>query len=62
MPITNQNKPISLISNSIKVNIGEVWNSDLLTWANETRTWDETRSKINNITKISSSIINQNKP
>lgn len=62
MSITNQSKPITTLSNSTKVNIGEIWGSDLLQWQNELRTWAETVSIIDNATKITSSISNINKP
>ena len=62
MSITNQSKPTSSISNSTKINIGEVWNTDLNTWNAESRTWNDMQSKINNSTKITSSITNQSKP
>lgn len=48
MSITNQSKPTSSISNSTKINIGEVWDTDLNTWNAESRTWNDMQSKINN--------------
>ena len=58
----NTDKPTTSFSNITKINIGLVWGADLLQWQNESRTWGETVSVIDNITKISSSITNNAKP
>jgi len=58
----NQDKISSSISNSSKVNIGEIWDTDSFTWATESRTWDDMISIITNNTKISSSMTNQSRP
>lgn len=62
MAITNISKPSSSLSNVTKVNIGLVWDADLLQWQNESRTWDDTVSVIDNVSKVSSSITNISKP
>lgn len=62
MAIVNQSKPSSSMANQSKVNIGEIWNTDLNQWQNESRTWDDMASIINNITKISSTITNVARP
>ena len=62
MAITNTSKVSSSMANVTKINIGLVWDADLLTWANESRTWDSMASVVNNVTKIVSSIINIVKP
>jgi hypothetical protein len=62
MSITNISKPSTSLSNATKINIGLVWSADTFQWQNESRTWGETVSVIDNVTKISSSISNQSKP
>lgn len=62
MSITNLSKPTSSITNSLRQNIGETWDSNSNTWASETRTWDEMASIISNSTKVSSSMTNIAKP
>ncbi len=52
MAITNISKPSSSVSNQSKINIGETWDSDMNQWQNESRTWDDMASIIDNITKI----------
>jgi hypothetical protein len=58
----NQSKPTTSYTNTAKINIGEVWNTDLNQWQNESRTWDDMASLLDNATKISSSISNIAKP
>ena len=62
MAITNQSKPVSVIGNQAKINIGETWDSITSTWATETRTWDEMASIISNQARVSSSMVNSAKP
>ena len=62
MAITNQSKPTTTLTNSTKINIGETWASDLNQWQNESRTWNDMQSLIDNITKISSSFANVARP
>lgn len=62
MSLVNQDKPTTTLSNSTKINIGEVWNTNSFTWATETRTWNDMTSLIDNITKISSSLTNIARP
>jgi len=62
MAITNESKPSSSYTNMTRINIGEVWDSNLNTWNAETRTWNDMASLINNTTRVSSSITNTNKP
>lgn len=57
MAITNISKPSSSVSNQSKINIGEVWNTDLNQWQNETRTWNDMASIIGNSTKIYSGFL-----
>ena len=52
----------STMANTARVNIGEVWNTDSNTWANESRTWNATASKIINSSRVSSSMTNVAKP
>jgi len=51
MAIENVSKPSSSISNATRINIGLTWDADTLQWQNESRTWDDTQSVIDNITK-----------
>jgi hypothetical protein len=62
MSITNTSKPTTSLSNTSKVSFGETWTTITTTWGSETRSWLDTSSLIDNITKISSSITNTNKP
>lgn len=62
MSITNQSRPSSSMANQAKINIGETWDTNLNQWQNESRTWDDMASIIDNITKISSTIINVARP
>lgn len=52
MVLINQNKPSTTLTNSTKINIGETWGSILTTWATETRTWDDTVSLIDNVSRV----------
>lgn len=61
MSITNVSKPSSSYTNSYKVNTGEIWDVDTLAWQNESQTWLDTATTIDNSTRISSSIINTTK-
>ena len=59
----NTSKPSnSTMANTTRVNIGEVWATDLNTWASEIRTWAGTVSKIINATRVSSSMTKIAKP
>jgi len=60
--ITNITKPTTSVENLTKVNIGEVLDTALLTWATETRTWNATVSIISNLARQSSSVTNVAKP
>lgn len=62
MALTNVSKPSTSLTNTTKINIGLTWDANLLQWQNETRTWDDTISVIDNATRISSTIINTSKP
>lgn len=62
MSIENVSKPTTSISNETKINIGLVWSADNLQWQNESRTWDDTVSTIDNSSRITSSITNISKP
>jgi len=62
MAITNQSRISSSIANQTKINIGEVWDTNLFTWANESRTWDAMTSIIGNVSRVTSSISNVAKP
>lgn len=48
MAITNTSKPTTSYTNSDKVNIGETWDTWLVQWQNETRTWNDMASIISN--------------
>lgn len=62
MPITNTTKPSSSMTNTAKAVGGQIWDTDLNTWAAETRTWADTVSTIDNISRVTSSITNTTKP
>jgi hypothetical protein len=62
MSIVNVSKPTTTLTNSTKINIGETWGTDLNTWAAESRTWADTISVIDNISRVSSSFTNIAKP
>lgn len=62
MAIVNVSKPNSSIANQTKINIGETWGSNSNQWQNESRTWAETASIIDNVNRVSSSITNVSKP
>lgn len=62
MPITNQSKPTTSITNTSKVSIGETWATIDTTWATEIRTWLAVSQLITNGTRQSSSITNVAKP
>lgn len=62
MAIVNQSKPTPSISNTDKISIGETWASIDTTWATEVRTWLLVSQLLTNITKITSSITNNNRP
>ena len=62
MAIVNQSRISSSIANQTKINIGEVWDTNLFTWANESRTWDAMASIIGNVSRVTSSISNVAKP
>ena len=58
----NQSKQTTSFANASRINIGLVWEADLLTWVSESRTWRETVSLIDNVSRVSSSITNIAKP
>lgn len=58
----NTTKPTSSVTNTDRINTGEVWNTDLNTWATESRTWDATASLISNTARVSSSMTNIARP
>lgn len=60
--ITNTSKPTTSLTNQAKPNFAELWSTITTTWASETRTWMDTGSLFDNITKPSNSITNINKP
>ena len=62
MSITNTAKPSTSITNTVKVNLAELWSTITTTWASETRTWDDCISLIDNTSKPSTSITNVSKP
>ena len=62
MAIVNQSRISSSIANQTKINIGEVWDTNSFTWANESRTWDAMASIIGNVSRVTSSISNVAKP
>jgi len=62
MALVNTSKPTTSFANLTKINIGLVWSADLLAWSAETRTWGDTASVIDNITKVTSTLSNISKP
>lgn len=62
MAITNISKPTTSLTNVTKVSFAELWSTIDTTWASETRTWLETASLMDNISKPSNSINNSAKP
>lgn len=62
MSITNISKPTTTFANQTRINIGEIWNTDLNTWAAESRTWDEMASLIDNYSKPTTTFTNVAKP
>ena len=50
------------MTNSARINTGEIWNTNSNQWQNESRTWNESGSLIRNVTKVSSSMTNTAKP
>lgn len=57
MAIVNVSKPTTTFANSTKINIGETWDSNSNQWQNESRTWDDMASIIDNGTKAFSGFI-----
>lgn len=62
MPITNTTKPSGSITNTAGVSFSELWSTITTTWASETRTWLDTISLLDNISKPTTSITNVTKP
>jgi hypothetical protein len=62
MPIVNQSRPSSSLTNQTKIDIGLTWDAATMTWDQALFTWDSTVSLISNATKISSSITNVARP
>lgn len=57
MAITNVSKPTTSLANQTKINIGLVWSANLLQWQNESRTWADTTSVIDNLNKPTNDIV-----
>jgi len=55
-------KPVTSFINTDKVNFGETWKTWDVAWKDETRTWDELASWIDNTSKVSANITNISKP
>lgn len=62
MAITNTTKPTPSVVNQTKISGAETWATIPTTWATEVRTWLDCVSLFDNLTKITSSITNTNKP
>lgn len=58
----NTDKPTTTLSNQAKPNFAELWSTILTTWASETRTWMDTSSLFDNVSKPTTSITNIAKP
>lgn len=58
----NTSKPTTSIVNSFRVVPYETWDTNINTWDSETRTWDECSSNMSNTARVTSSIVNTNKP
>lgn len=53
MAITNTTKPSApSLTNTTRASFAELWSTISTTWASETRTWTETGSLIDNLSKI----------
>jgi hypothetical protein len=48
MPINNTPKPTGSVNNTSKVSNSVTWNTWTVSWATETRTWDELISTMDN--------------
>ena len=62
MTITNVSKPSTTLANADRVSFAELWSTITTTWASETRTWQDTESIIDNISRTTSSLTNIAKP
>ena len=55
-------KVSSSIANTTRVSSGEIWSTWITPWGQETRTWAELASLMENGTRISSNMTNVAKP
>jgi hypothetical protein len=63
MSITNTSKPSApSLTNVTKVSFAEIWSTIVTTWATETRTWLDTGSLVDNVSKATNSLTNTAKP
>lgn len=58
----NLDKPTTSLNNTTRAASYETWATILTSWATETRTWAELASLMDNITKATPLIVNQDKP
>lgn len=58
----NQTKPTTSYTNTARPDTGLIWNNATMTWNANTDTWNSTGSLLDNVVKISSSIINVTRP
>lgn len=62
MSITNLAKPVNSLTNATRVSSGVTWDTWTVAWQDETRTWDELASLMDNFSKPSAAITNTAKP
>lgn len=62
MPIANTAKPTTSLTNIARVAFGVTWDAWTVSWATETRTWDELRSNIDSQSKPTATMTNLARP
>lgn len=62
MALVNISKPSTTLTNATRIGGAETWASIPTTWASETRTWADCISLFDNLSKVSSALINVGKP
>lgn len=58
----NQNKPSTVLANTLRPSQGVTWNTISTTWATEDETWQSASQIIDNVGKPITSMTNQSKP
>lgn len=62
MPLVNESKPTTTLTNTGRPSTGLTWGEATMTWAAQTDTWGGTASLIDNSSRVSSSITNVSRP